>query len=94
LSHTGQVKGDDPNKAGFPGPPDWGCGFKSPSPINTLIVKKLLTIAAGRKHLEQLSKTNNLNYLNLGFCILLRVRDQGESVFNVNIVGLYLIIFL
>jgi len=24
ASHTRQVKGDDPNKKGYPGSPDWG----------------------------------------------------------------------
>jgi hypothetical protein len=24
VSHAGQVKGDDPDKKGYPGPPGWG----------------------------------------------------------------------
>jgi hypothetical protein len=26
ASHTRQVKGDDPDKKGYPGPPGWGFG--------------------------------------------------------------------
>jgi hypothetical protein len=26
TSHARQVKGDDPNKKGYPGPPGWGLG--------------------------------------------------------------------
>jgi hypothetical protein len=28
-SHAGQVKGDDPDKKGYPGPPGWGLGWQS-----------------------------------------------------------------
>ena len=28
ASHAGQVKGDDPNKKGYPGPPGWGVGHE------------------------------------------------------------------
>jgi hypothetical protein len=33
-SHAGQVKGDDPDKKGYPGPPGWGLGvgLTTPSP--------------------------------------------------------------
>jgi hypothetical protein len=26
ISHAGQVKGDEPDKKGYPGPPGWGLG--------------------------------------------------------------------
>jgi hypothetical protein len=26
VSHAGEVKGDDPDKEGYPGPPGWGLG--------------------------------------------------------------------
>jgi len=28
ASHARQVKGDDPDKKGYPGPPDWGLGMR------------------------------------------------------------------
>jgi hypothetical protein len=28
ASHARQVKGDDPDKKGYPGPPDWGLGVR------------------------------------------------------------------
>jgi hypothetical protein len=31
-SHTGQVKGDDPDKNGYPGPPCWGLGVGLTTP--------------------------------------------------------------
>jgi hypothetical protein len=37
-----QVKGDDPDKKGYPGPPGWGLGHgaDNPIPINNNIVRK------------------------------------------------------
>jgi len=32
ASHARQVKGDDPNKKGYPGPPGWGLGMRLTSP--------------------------------------------------------------
>jgi hypothetical protein len=32
FSHAGQVKGDDPDKKGYPGPPGWGLGVGLPAP--------------------------------------------------------------
>jgi hypothetical protein len=34
VSHAGQVKGDDPDKKGYPGPPGWGLGvgLMAPTP--------------------------------------------------------------
>jgi hypothetical protein len=31
-SHAGQVKGDDPDKKGYPGPPGWGLGVGLTTP--------------------------------------------------------------
>jgi hypothetical protein len=28
VSHVGQVKGDDPDQKGYPGPPGWGLGVR------------------------------------------------------------------
>ena len=39
ASHARQVKGDDPDKKGYPGPPGWGLGMRlttSPRKINTV----------------------------------------------------------
>jgi len=32
ASHARQVKGDDPDKKGYPGPPDWGFGVGLTTP--------------------------------------------------------------
>jgi hypothetical protein len=32
-SHARQVKGDDPDKKGYPGPPGWGLGVGLTSPL-------------------------------------------------------------
>jgi hypothetical protein len=42
ASHARQVKGDDPDKKGYPGPPDLGLGVRLTTPhSNTLIVTKV-----------------------------------------------------
>jgi hypothetical protein len=33
ASHAGQVKGDDPNKKGYPAPPGWGLGHGADNSI-------------------------------------------------------------
>jgi hypothetical protein len=33
ASHASQVKGDDPDKKGYPGPPGWGLGHGADNPI-------------------------------------------------------------
>ena len=38
ASHARQVKGDDPDKKGYPGPPGWGVGRE----VNNLPHKKIL----------------------------------------------------
>jgi hypothetical protein len=32
VSHAGQVKSDDPDKKGYPGPPGWGLGVGLSAP--------------------------------------------------------------
>jgi hypothetical protein len=32
ASHARQVKGDDPNKKGYPGPPGWGLSMRLTNP--------------------------------------------------------------
>ena len=32
ASHARQVKGDDPDKKGYPGPPGWGLGVRLRTP--------------------------------------------------------------
>jgi hypothetical protein len=42
ASHARQVKGDDPDKKGYPGPPGWGCGVGlTTSHSKKLIVTKV-----------------------------------------------------
>jgi hypothetical protein len=42
ASHARQVKGDDPDKKGYPGPPGWGFGVGLTSPHSKkLIVTKV-----------------------------------------------------
>jgi len=40
ASHVRQVKGDDPDKKGYPGPPGWGLGVRLTSPRKKNIVTK------------------------------------------------------
>jgi hypothetical protein len=38
-----QVKGDDPDKKGYPGPPGWGLGVRLQShPVKLMFVEKLV----------------------------------------------------
>jgi hypothetical protein len=43
ASHARQVKGDDPDKKGYPGPPGWGfgVGLTTPNSKKKLIVTKV-----------------------------------------------------
>jgi hypothetical protein len=42
ASHARQVKGDDPDKKGYPGPPAWGFGMRVTTPHSKkLIVAKV-----------------------------------------------------
>jgi hypothetical protein len=38
ASHARQVKGDDPDKKGYPGPPGWGLGVRLITPPHTKIL--------------------------------------------------------
>ena len=40
ASHARQVKGDDPDEKGYPGPPGWGLGVRLTSPRKKNIVTK------------------------------------------------------
>jgi len=45
VSHAAQVIGDDPDAQGYPGPPGWGLGVRTPtSPHKTVYVMKPLTL--------------------------------------------------
>jgi len=37
VSHARQVKGDDPDKEGYPGPPGWRLGMRLTFPLHTKI---------------------------------------------------------
>jgi hypothetical protein len=36
VSHAGQVKGNDPDEKGYPGPTGWGLGYGADNPIPIL----------------------------------------------------------
>jgi hypothetical protein len=38
VSHARQVKGDDPDEKGYPGPPGWGLGVRLTSPPHKKIL--------------------------------------------------------
>jgi hypothetical protein len=50
ASHTRQVKGDDPDKMGYPGPPGWGFGVGLTTPHSK---KLILTKVEQRKKLDR-----------------------------------------
>jgi hypothetical protein len=54
ASHARQVKGDDPDKKGYPGPPGWGFGVRLTTPQS----KKKLIITK----VEQRKKLDRFNY--------------------------------
>ena len=49
ASHAGQVKGDDPDKKGYPGPPGWELGVRMTTLPHKNIVEKLLKLETRRK---------------------------------------------
>jgi hypothetical protein len=75
VTHAGQVKGDDPDKQGYPGPPVWGLGVGlTTSPRKkTLTVENLLMIAAGRKHQMVMKVTRSRPMVSMN------KTDQGSS---------------
>jgi len=43
ASHARQIKGDDPDKKGYPGPPGWGFGVGlKPHPVKKFIFTKVV----------------------------------------------------
>jgi hypothetical protein len=55
ASHARQVKGDVPDKKGFPGPPGWVWAYgRQPYPVKICFVEKLLKLETGlRNFLEE-----------------------------------------
>jgi hypothetical protein len=53
ASHARQVKGDDPEKKGYPGPPCWGLGVGLTSPHS----KKFIVMKVGQR--EELDRFND-----------------------------------
>jgi hypothetical protein len=52
--HAGQVKGDDPDKKGYPGPPVWGLGVGMTTPTcNTWICFETSNEASERRSGEE-----------------------------------------
>jgi hypothetical protein len=49
ASHARQVKGDDPDKKGYPGPPGWGFGIGLTTPHSK---KLIVTKVEQRKNLD------------------------------------------
>jgi len=50
ASRARQVKGDDPDKKGYPGPPVWGLGVRLQShPVKLIFVEKIVKLETGRK---------------------------------------------
>jgi hypothetical protein len=41
TSHARQVKGDDPDKKGYPGPPGWGLGVRLTTPFVKILLRIL-----------------------------------------------------
>ena len=52
ASHARQVKGDDPHKKGYPGPPGWGFGVGLTTPPSK---KLIVTKVEQRKKLDRLN---------------------------------------
>jgi hypothetical protein len=62
VSHARQVKGDDPNKQGYPGPPGWGLGVGLTTPSHKKYsVEKLLNLETGRQFWKRLRSTEDFN---------------------------------
>jgi hypothetical protein len=53
ASHARQVKGDDPDKKGYPGPPGWGFGMRLTTPHSK---KLIVTKVEQRKSWKDLTK--------------------------------------
>jgi hypothetical protein len=51
ASHARQVKGDDPDRKGYPGPPDWGFGVGLTTPHSKILI---VTKVEQRKTLDRL----------------------------------------
>ena len=69
-----QVKGDDPDKKGYPGPPGWVlCVRLIISPRKLMFVEKLQKLETGRKQ-QRRCDMNKINKWNFGrYCLCTKV---------------------